>query len=369
MARLTKYTLDDLHKHAQSKGGLCLATEYTSGKVELKCANGHVWAADPYSIMSGHWCKKCSKLKAPDMSKLRALAIERGGTLVSDVYINNRRPLIWECGKGHRWEATWNSISNGTWCRICSRNIITFGEASVILDSLHPGGKCLTAGKFTSNANKHWKCEKGHVWVTNWNKIYNEGTWCPTCAGKSKPSLLDIDSYISDNHPGGVCASVYYKNCDSDLVFICDNNKEHMWSATWNNVRRGKWCPFCNLLVKEKQCRGILESLLGIKLEKKRFYFDTINTLRFYELDGYNEEMSFAFEYNGEQHYKFPHRFHKTEAAFLDLQQRDKDKAAWCKRNNICLLVIPYTEKNSLEKFIKQSLVSLLGWRDGSKKE
>ncbi|AYV84137.1 MAG: uvr/rep helicase [Hyperionvirus sp.] len=60
------------------------------------------------------------------------------------------------------------------------------------------------------------------------------------------------------------------------------------------------------------------------------------------ELDGYNDELKIAFEYNGLQHYKVCTRFHPNgEADLIKQQDRDKKKRELCTLNNISLIEIP----------------------------
>lgn len=61
------------------------------------------------------------------------------------------------------------------------------------------------------------------------------------------------------------------------------------------------------------------------------------------ELDLFCEELMIAVEYNGEQHYVFPHYYNKTEEEFLKSQTRDKLKEEICTKRNICLIRVPYT--------------------------
>jgi hypothetical protein len=61
------------------------------------------------------------------------------------------------------------------------------------------------------------------------------------------------------------------------------------------------------------------------------------------ELDGYNEELALAFEYQGIQHYEYNTHFHKN---FEDFEQRVKDdllKRELCKIKGVTLIEIPYT--------------------------
>ncbi len=63
------------------------------------------------------------------------------------------------------------------------------------------------------------------------------------------------------------------------------------------------------------------------------------------ELDGYNEELKLAFEYNGIQHYQFPNPFHKTYEEYLSQLDRDKRKVEECLARGINLLIVPHSIK------------------------
>lgn len=67
-------------------------------------------------------------------------------------------------------------------------------------------------------------------------------------------------------------------------------------------------------------------------------------------------------EYNGEQHYR-PVNFGNLEEDELMRQfkgnvERDKQKAEYCKENDIPLIVIPYWKKNEIEEILNDKLVS-----------
>jgi hypothetical protein len=53
---------------------------------------------------------------------VRKFAEDRGGKLLSIVYINMLHSMDWECSKGHRFTTTFNHIKNrGQWCPICGQ--------------------------------------------------------------------------------------------------------------------------------------------------------------------------------------------------------------------------------------------------------
>jgi hypothetical protein len=47
------------------------------------------------------------------------LAASKGGSCLSDRYINKATPLRWQCALGHRWHAQPGRIRRGTWCAKC----------------------------------------------------------------------------------------------------------------------------------------------------------------------------------------------------------------------------------------------------------
>lgn len=125
-------------------------------------------------------------------------------------------------------------------------------------------------------------------------------------------------------------------------------------------ARRKRKCK----LVTEKRCRAIIEELTGKKFTKKRIYHNPENKRSFIELDGYNAELNMAFEYNGYQHYVFPNTFHKRSRKKFDAQQeRDRRKEAYCEDNGIKLIIIPYTELETLEEFITTKVDQLTSRR------
>jgi hypothetical protein len=62
------------------------------------------------------------------------------------------------------------------------------------------------------------------------------------------------------------------------------------------------------------------------------------------ELDGYNEQINIAVEYNGPYHYE--EKYYPNLDAFNNKKESDKIKKTLCKEHNILLIVIPYIIKN-----------------------
>lgn len=87
------------------------------------------------------------------------------------------------------------------------------------------------------------------------------------------------------------------------------------------------------------------------------------------ELDGYNEKLGIAFEYNGPQHYNLDFYMNvyklSREVALKRLQrqqQNDQIKKELCKKHDIDLIVIPFDIKyNDIQKYISEEYKRLTG--------
>ena len=96
----------------------------------------------------------------------------------------------------------------------------------------------------------------------------------------------------------------------------------------------------------ETACKEFLESFYGEPFPKVRPPFlANPETGRNLELDGYNERLRIAFEYNGIQHYEFPNGTKMTKEEFEAQKRRDIFKINKCMELGIYLIVIPYTIK------------------------
>ncbi|AMP03481.1 hypothetical protein [Collimonas pratensis] len=104
---------------AKKRGGRCLSDIYVNTRTPLlwQCANNHRWQASANCTSFGQWCRYCVADK--ELKTMRRIASRHGGFCLSDIYINTEIPMLWECIKGHRWHAKPHGIKTGKWCRQC----------------------------------------------------------------------------------------------------------------------------------------------------------------------------------------------------------------------------------------------------------
>jgi len=105
----------------------------------------------------------------------------------------------------------------------------------------------------------------------------------------------------------------------------------------------------------EEECIRAANEIFGCEFKKIRpNWLVNPKTGRKMELDGYNQDLKIAIEYNGKQHYVFPNGFHKTIEEFEKQKERDLLKLDLCDKNGVYLITVPYTiELKFISKYIE----------------
>jgi len=117
-----RLTLDEMIDIANRRGGKCLSDKYVNSQTKLKweCKFGHQWEAKPADIKAKTWCPICGGTKKLNIKEMHEIAKSRKGKCISNEYKNSSAKLIWQCSRGHQWEATPSKVKGGQWCPKCS---------------------------------------------------------------------------------------------------------------------------------------------------------------------------------------------------------------------------------------------------------
>lgn len=163
------------------------------GCVRYMCAHGHIVTG----TIGSPACRRCPtcSFRHPGacgrplcISTLRALAVLRGGLLLSDTYVNSREKLEWQCKHGHRWKASADNVrGRGSWCPECAKEGRRKGIGEMRRVAARLGGECLSEVYVSGNVKLKWRCSEGHVFEMAPNNVLRKpggkrkASWCPTC--------------------------------------------------------------------------------------------------------------------------------------------------------------------------------------------
>ena len=176
-----------MQKTARDRGGRCVSRRYSGCRQKLlwECSEGHQWEAQPEQVRHGSWCPACNFIKSAMASRLtieemQKIAEARGGRCLSKQYVYCSAKLLWQCTKGHKWEAAPSQVKSGSWCPHCA------GTASLTIETMKDtaekrGGRCLSPVYKNIITKLLWECAAGHRWEAIPLNV-RRGSWCPVCA-------------------------------------------------------------------------------------------------------------------------------------------------------------------------------------------
>lgn len=203
------------------------------------------------------------------------------------------------------------------------------------------GGRCLSVAYVSTHDKLLWECEFGHTWEAMPSNV-KRGKWCPVCAGNKQLTIEDCIEFA--RLKDGCCLSTEYENSAALLVWQCSDG--HTWTANFNNIKsKNSWCPICSSNIGEQVCRHLFEQFFGQSFVKSRpswLINDDGNRL---ELDGFNETLKIAFEYQGTQHYEIDGFFIKSAEQLHKRQRDDFTKKILCNDHQIALIEISQFEE------------------------
>jgi len=184
-------------------------------------------------------------VKRLTIQKMQQIATERGGKCLSDTYINAHAKLLWKCSEGHQWKTTPNKIQQGRWCPICG--IKKRGIA--LRHNINDMHKLVKEKYGKCLSDTYINSQTKLLWECSeghqWYAIPNNikrGRWCPYCSGGLKLTIGEMQQIAKKR--GGKCLSEKYTNNQTKLLWEC--SEEHQWKAIPNNIKRGSWCPKCS---------------------------------------------------------------------------------------------------------------------------
>lgn len=199
----------------------------------------------------------------------------------------------------------------------------------------------------------HFKCGNPEhpVFITTADALYSGEHWCPYCSGRSGDFQNELKKLCEQKN--GELLSEYKSS--ADYVTVRCNKHNYVWDILPNNIKKGRWCPICNMGFNEKVVYDYLinmhcnfkiqysfEDLLGDNNEKLRFDFAILNSIN---------SLVCLIEVDDEEHKdnhgdKSPKQMTRQKAI-----KRDEQKNDYCKKHNILLyrMEVPFRTNKKWE--------------------
>lgn len=198
-----------------------------------------------------------------------------------------------------------------------------------------------------------YKCLKCNKILTIRSDNFNpDNLLCNECNNINK--TLEIQN-ILDNKFGKIYEIKTIYNGYHNYITVKCLKCNYEYEITPANIIAGKRCINCSNL-QSKACDKIDKFLNDNNIHYvKEFTFDDLKYkkhLRFDYAIFNNSKLELLIEYNGKQHYINEQWGDNFELC----QKRDNIKKEYCKKNNLKLLIIPYTQESNIENILKSNL-------------
>jgi hypothetical protein len=204
--------------------------------------------------------------------------------------------------------------------------LFTFGDTITVYCHIHNS-------EFFCPANSHIfpRKDKGNV----------RGRGCPECKKdkareRNRHHFDKVVDYFSLRGLTVLSAESDYKNGRSRLKVKCENN--HITTPTVSKVMHAHLgCTKCRRSVGEDITRHLLNGYFDGNFVKIRFK-PTDSSHQYLELDGFDEALGIAFEYQGIYHIEPD--VHETREKWLNQQKRDRATRMMCLERGIQLIEV-----------------------------
>ena len=270
-------------------------------------------------------------------------------------HVTSKTLIPWQCHCGNKFIKAFQDIRyNHVFCRKCRARKDKYTIQDMHRCAAAQRGRCLTQ-QYVDDATKcKFQCACGHKFSLTPNAVVLRA-WCRRCCyTRGLPPEVAAKYYAQLQafaaQRNGKCLSKTYINNRTKRKFQCQEGHT-WWAYPLNVIHHLSWCPKCNDSVSEEIARQILERLLNCKTIKARYDWMQSAAGRSLELDCRTvekvsvrvnntvQQKYVALEYQGRQHYEPIYGQTQLE----QVQRNDAIKVDECSKNDIVLLVVPFT--------------------------
>ena len=343
---------------------------YINSKIKIKhqCLKcGYIWKVIPNDILRNCGCKKCNEiLKTRKLSKTHKqyiidLKITNQNIKCLGKYTRSNikiKHICLECG--YIWNVRPNYILKGRGCPKCKKRARRTNKDYLIeLKSINT--PLIPIEKYISSITplKH-KCKNCNniVIIRPSDVLHNIG--CFHCAKKNRVKTTEyymnkLKLINPDIKPIGE-----YIRFNKKIKHQC-LKCNHIWDVSpTHTISRRHGCPNCYNLKNSKGEKRIKKFLTENNIVfKTQYRFKDLYYKKYsckLSFDFYIPQHRLLIEYNGKQHYT-PIKWFGGEENFKTQVIRDNLKLKYTNKNDYKLLIIKYTEFNSIESILNSVLM------------
>lgn len=309
----------------------------------------------------------------------------------TEISMLSNKKIIWHCKTCNgKWKATPNTRKS-CGCPYCTNKVVLSGfndfqtwlnnnsEMKKFIDEDENKKENIDLSIYAPHSRKliNVKCPIcQYKWKTKVSEI-SRFRGCPVCCGKViKLGFNDLKTVCKKNHfeylidewdkGNEKSMEEYTKGSHSSVSWIC-SECGHKWNTSIANRMKHKGCPKCAVSKGEKRIMRYLDSK-NISYTQKYTFSDCLSdngrVLRFdFAILDEKENVKCLIEYDGEQHFKPVHFTDMDEDIMKQnlesCKLRDSIKNDYCKKNNIPLIRIPYTEFKNIETILQTELTKI----------
>ena len=330
---------------ARQKGGDAVYANLESSMTPLSftCSSGHTFRKSVRAVLlRGGWCDVC-RLGLPANQAEAQIAAQKAGYEMLSQFSGLAKNATVRCLTCHQtFERSFRlSIANPCQHRVRSSQAANTRLSEAVSEL---GGEILSKGVTRLSFAHLFKCAQGHEFELTGQSVVYRRSWCPEC-GDDWVTAAKIMSLVESR--GGQIIGELPEDVTGKTLLTLRCNRGHEFENSWTKMtsKRKAWCQICSKGSKsEEVARATFKQLFGGEFKKRRPTWLRNSRGRQMELDGYEERLGIAFEYQGRQHFENIGIYGMGDR----LEQRKADdelKKTLCRENHVELVELRWDDE------------------------